>query len=492
MPLAPKPEEKRMSDMPSRRKKPPIIRQWYLTWYLRNYRLWRVLLAVVAASVSIGLVSADLFDLGRLLDDLTWPLVIFTLITLVWSTWPIVSDVIKTKKELAGASNSVHPHNSDAFEDFLNRVALPKELKDSGYKIVRGGFGKGIIDGHLFQGASVTSKDINRVLWDRSTNLSLPLQVSVPPARRSRIFGYPKLWEKPQITQQILYAILKALPALSAGKLANESKIRLSEDLLLPSEERELLIERTDYLSDLVTGQVTGVIVRDSGGHEIYNGYNLAYEWDDGKWKLKLCSKSGCSNQVGASSLALGVSRRKEAGSDALQGHIFIVEQAAGNIQSAGLLAPSGSGSLDWSDYTDFGDRLIVGGMREMLEETTDDEIWKELIARGQIQTVVTGFGRMLHRGGKPEFYGFVVMPRGEHEIGIDETERAYVKKIIPIEVFPLSANTLRAKLKAFARENQARLSHPLYLCINLLLAYLAEHPDRFEDIVRDVGKNAR
>jgi len=83
-------------------------------------------------------------------------------------------------------------------------------------------------------------------------------------------------------------------------------------------------------------------------------------------------------------------------------------------------------------------------------------------------------------------------MPRGGHEFGIDKTERAYVDDVERIEVFPLSANTLRVKLEDFVRENQTHLSHPLYLCINLLLAYLAEQPNRFEEIVKDVGDSVR
>ena len=70
---------KRMGDIPSRRKKPSIINPWYLVWYLRNYRFWTILIAVITALVGIVLVSARLFNLVEQLDDLTWAVAVGSL-----------------------------------------------------------------------------------------------------------------------------------------------------------------------------------------------------------------------------------------------------------------------------------------------------------------------------------------------------------------------------------------------------------------------------
>ena len=68
-----------MGDIPSRRKKPSIINPWYLVWYLRNYRFWTILIAVITALVGIVLVSARLFNLVEQLDDLTWAVAVGSL-----------------------------------------------------------------------------------------------------------------------------------------------------------------------------------------------------------------------------------------------------------------------------------------------------------------------------------------------------------------------------------------------------------------------------
>lgn len=81
---------------------------------------------------------------------------------------------------------------------------------------------------------------------------------------------------------------------------------------------------------------------------------------------------------------------------------LVLVRQARLNTASGGLLAPSGSGSLDPRDLSAPGslqDILRRGMERELREETgiRPDEIRA---------TRVTGFARWLERGAKPEFFG--------------------------------------------------------------------------------------
>jgi hypothetical protein len=272
--------------------------------------------------------------------------------------------------------------------------------------------------------------------------------------------------------------------------LRNGEKIRLSEE---PAANGgvALVIERTDYLADLTTGQTTGVRFNDTHGHSFYNGHDFAFDSQGGTPLLKRCADSDCSNQIGASCLVVAVSVSGKGSEGRCHGHIFIVEQGEGNVQSSGLLAPSGSGSLDWSDFIEWGDCCIAEGMtRELMEETVKGD-WRNLLDRGQRYVRFTGFGRMLHRGGKPEFYGLVIMPRSKGECGVDPTEMDFVSGHHAIAVSPLTAPELRRTLHDYALANQKRLSHPLFLSIAFADVYLANRGTQFDTIVAQVAKSA-
>jgi hypothetical protein len=172
-----------------------------------------------------------------------------------------------------------------------------------------------------------------------------------------------------------------------------------------------------------------------------------------------------------------------------LQGHVFVVIQGAGSVQSPGLLAPSGSGSLDWSDYVEHGGKFVSAGMmRELFEETTHKNGWSALVDRGHAYTLLTGYGRMLHRGGKPEFYGLVAMPRKRHERGIDAQEEPFVAGFDDIAVSPLTAEALAKQLEEYRLANTQRLSHPLFVALILAEDYLRARPAEFDAIVQEVG----
>src|SRR5262249_15442185 len=149
-------------------------------------------------------------------------------------------------------------------------------------------------------------------------------------------------------------------PTLNLVKVHhNGEKVRLREDLHPNGSFGELAIERTDYVADLVTGQLTGVQWTDSHGLPFSNGFDLAFEYD--ARTLKTCRASGCSNQLGVSSLLVLVS--PQAANSPPKGYVVIVRQGAGNVQSSRLLAPSGSGSLDWRDVRDFQKKFVSRGM---------------------------------------------------------------------------------------------------------------------------------
>lgn len=104
-----------------------------------------------------------------------------------------------------------------------------------------------------------------------------------------------------------------------------------------------------------------------------------------------------------------------------------MTHQTDANIASEGLLAPSGSGSLDPRDLGPreeiLQDIMRRGMERELCEETGihQNEIHK---------TTVIGFARWLDRGAKPEFFGITKLSIAAKDIEkqrhVSSAERTY------------------------------------------------------------------
>lgn len=167
-------------------------------------------------------------------------------------------------------------------------------------------------------------------------------------------------------------------------------------------------VEETDYVSSLLTDQLAWrrISERSTGYRagppiEKLNGYDSFVTLVDGRFSLLPLAGTQISNQIGASTFAFS--------SD---GYLMVVGQNRLNQQSAGMLAPSGSGSLDWDDVTasggaDLWTLVEYGAERELREECMlqkhehDGHAFEEITS----EVKIFGFARMLHRAGKPEFF---------------------------------------------------------------------------------------
>ncbi|MCM5557441.1 hypothetical protein [Pleomorphomonas sp. JP5] len=231
--------------------------------------------------------------------------------------------------------------------------------------------------------------------------------------------------------------------ANKGAKLFNSRKIRLSSDI--PSKGGGVVhLRETDYCSSLMTDQLAfqQIYIDDPKSPRILRD-GLTEFMRDGRL-IALDDADGMSNQLGASTIAFS-----------RDGKLLHVEQTRQNAQSMGLLAPSGSGSLDWEDIfegrvecasgrrEDLLSIVSIGAARELVEECglhvqhnkEDPYIGIDEVAKNYLK--VFGFSRMLHRGGKPEFYCVSVLPFDQFDV-----ERAILAK----EEEPYTRRTRRSQ----------------------------------------------
>lgn len=221
-------------------------------------------------------------------------------------------------------------------------------------------------------------------------------------------------------------------------QMFNEAKIRLASDFV-GLDQAEVRIQRTDYLSSIMTDQLAWRRIRSkalapdgmSAERVIWDGAS-EFVWEDGRngARLKGFAEAQVSNQLGASTLAFSH-----------DGHLMLIVQNDKNRQSANLLAPTGSGSLDWDDVKncgshDFLQLVRFGAERELREEASLNEHGGERKIDSQV--MVFGFARILHRAGKPEFFLIGKIDAVAQEI-CDRRKEQYVQRVLTSGVEPLN-----------------------------------------------------
>ena len=123
--------------------------------------------------------------------------------------------------------------------------------------------------------------------------------------------------------------------------------------------------------------------------------------------RMKSLEATGLSNHMGGNTLAFTNDRR-----------LVITRQSRGSLRSVRLLAPSGSGSLDYNDFKkgtrDTLGRVVTTGMeREFLEE---NHAQGAAFHGWTLATRIIGFYRWVGKGGLPGFLGVT-------RVGADSSE---------------------------------------------------------------------
>ena len=297
----------------------------------------------------------------------------------------------------------------------------------------------------------IYSREVNKILWG------------------SPIFFRMKLYPFNLPSQANRLAPMVIASELSSGKeVFNEPKIRLCSDLTqeILNSGQPLLLQKTNYFNGLVTNQLTGdKISSRSDKTVIYNGLEFVIN----KEIIYDLSDSPCSNHIGISTLAF-----------IKDGRFIINTQTRESRQSPQLLAPSGSGSVDLIDWQNNPKSFITIGMeRELVEECT--KIPVNLNNLNDIcRTRIIGFARMLHQGGKPEFFGITRFEVNETDLKLRRGEFRFIANIESIKVQFMNSQEVVEEIRKFRKKYASQLSCPLYLNLIFLEDFIERDPEAF------------
>lgn len=176
----------------------------------------------------------------------------------------------------------------------------------------------------------------------------------------------------------------------------NGPVVRLMADLCEPLPP-SVPFQPVSFFDGECSNELTRWQIRDRGGRMPVQDFAARYVLDPDQ-RLQPLSTSLLANLVGVSTVAFTSDRK-----------LIVLGQSMRSSASAGLLAPSGSGSLEPRDLPDgdeprFRDFVIRGMERELCEECRFD-------STVELETHLIGTARWVARGGKPELIGATVIP---------------------------------------------------------------------------------
>lgn len=338
---------------------------------------------------------------------------------------------------LAAAVKSIHNSINDLEVQSLpslrnlRDLKIPYRLRSAGYEI--------LTSKSEHAGTFFTSPNVNRALF---LSKSAPLNI------QKRCF-HPPLY-----SAAIEHVLLREVTR-RGSIIFNGRKVRLTSDLSLTDDCQltPVYFQRTGYFDTLKSNDSINVkLISHRTQHVMFNGQDICFP----KREIPPCRYSDCANQVGASTLAV-----------TSDNYLVLVQQGRRSARSPNLLAPSGSGTADWSDVggeRDLQQFVRRFAQRELVEEcglTNEHVAWLRIM----------GYGRLLTRGGKPEFFCLAKLNCGYEDVRRRRSERYFVdhyeKMDIKDERSEYSFVNEAVKLR---RDEAHRLSGPLWWNIELLL----------------------
>lgn len=354
-----------------------------------------------------------------------------------------------------------------------DRIVLPEAYLKSGYRIE-----------YLHHGFGAWSPEVSSWLISGRANSTKythdTSQYDGPPAVRDSIAPF-----------------IEFSRTASARRFSNDRKIRMRTDLVRDESgnfPQVVQFQRTNYLATLATNDLSFKEVINRHSRECqYDGLSGFLQAEGADLVFRGLEQSDCANQIGVSTLAFTSDH-----------YLILVDQTQQNLQSAGLVAPSGSGSLDEDDLHDAGcegslvDWLTSASKRELLEElgiACADEFTAEvntLIDAVTVRAMPLGFCVYLFRGGKPEFFFISRLSCSADELDkisqYTAEESDLSGRFAKSEAYRLKPTGSRATEDLLRICNRLRssethrLSFPLELQLALLEHACAEHGPKLDE----------
>jgi len=241
------------------------------------------------------------------------------------------------------------------------------------------------------------------------------------------------------------------------GGRTNEKKVRLCTEIgSSMGDQTPIELQQAAYFDSVCTNEFsrTKLIRKGKQDRVLLDGQALFL--DEGR--LLTLDRSQCANHIGVSTLVI-----------TSDGRVPLGKQTEDSVGSPGKWAPTGSGSVDYRDLTDLSEGRSSPAFRDLLIHAMQREVEEESNLRAcRLMTHIVGYARLLHRGGKPDFFGLSFSTAHSQEVQIKGTEALCMEDYVDHDVAVQTASDHLRRLHDWYTE---RPDASLILLLNLKFA---------------------
>lgn len=354
----------------------PLVNQYYrLLCRVQSLTMATRLNAAQYVSVTVGFivvilefttsVGNELFELNQLV--------------LLGGFAAILVPTINELFEIHRNNVSYTINSSDSYHaDVLAQLQLSDDYKNAGYE-------KRTYTDCGINELYIDSNETNMFLFDGSFRKDRAIKLQ---KRRSS-------FRIPDKVRPLVAAIFRqALHESSNRRLFNGSLLRLNTDILPPNT-KEVEVQKAKYFDGLCTHEIVFKRASHSDNTSM-NFYGESLLLDEKGEMIELW-KSHCANFMGASTMAVTSDRQ-----------LLIGIQGDRSMINANRYTPSGSGSVDYKDFSRYESMNGTSpSLQELVAFAAERELREEcaIPESVDIRTYVIGYARLLERGGKPDFF---------------------------------------------------------------------------------------
>jgi len=369
--------------------------------------------------------------------------------------------------------------NEKIKQKILNRLKLSSAQADNGYQIL-----------NFFNGRAnesyIMSNKVNSHLQDTSENSAIEMQL---------------LEHKFKLADEVakLVPSIMNLNFKKPGITFNGKLLRQISDLHPGIS--SVAVQKTAYFDGQCTHEI--VYKHFKSFHDIklaFDGSKLLMDENNILYDLDY---SSCANFIGISTLVFTKDNR-----------IIIGKQAGYSKANRGRYAPSGSGSVNYSDVRyfrkkaanpeklsdngrkgrnannkkEFRDILAYAMMREFCEECN----YPMKKAKQKMRTRIIGYVRLLERGGKPDYFGISYIDESIFDLNNDIRKREYGLSSNYDFCYFSDVNQIPVVLRRFCDEHVKEKKISIQLDIICKLLEQTAEEDKLALLINDLKKSAR
>jgi len=416
---------------------------------LPDFKAKATYLLPIVISSFILLLTILKFSFSLSFDKLTLILSSLSMISISYTFFSFYNTYMRNKRLEIFRANEIYKLNANVEPSLKEKAA--------GYKKINLSYRR---DSYIM------SKEVNRFL----RNSDKPIGLNLIKDEKKNL--YKLLSKKYDLNKDVL--VFRHFKSRKKGSMFFDDR-KISLKTTLSSEIQNVDVYESSYYISFLTNDLATLNIDDYTDKEnpepIWRALDkFPFVQGNTKYTGKIHSleESRMSNHIGGNTIGFTE-----------YGTMVLWRQAPTALRSVGLLAPTGSGSLDFMDYEDLIDKTLIDLVIEGMEREFKEESQKKgsIIQNFVEKTKIIGYYRWVGKAGLPGFFGVTKLKSAKFLS--PNTNEVNTRKEFPAE----NITELKKSIIRLETNYEERLSVPLAANIHALKQVINEDPNYLDFI---------